>query len=85
MQFGRVIGQAVATVKHPTLKGWKLLIVQPLGKEDQADGEPLLMVDHLGATVGMKVIATTDAAQIRELVGTKNSPIRWSVIGLADT
>ena len=37
MQIGRVVGHAVSTVKHPSLQGWRLLLVQPLtplGKEE---------------------------------------------------
>ena len=48
------------------------------------DGEPVLVIDHLGAGVGGKVIATTDAVLIREMVKARNSPIRWSVMGLVD-
>jgi ethanolamine utilization protein EutN len=84
MQIGRVVGHATSTVKHPTLSGWRLLIVQMLGPGDKPDGEPILAIDHLGASLGSKVIATTDAVLVRELTGAKNSPIRWSVMGLAD-
>ena len=42
MQTGRVVGQAVSSVKHATLTGWRLLVVQPLGAMDKPDGEPLL-------------------------------------------
>jgi ethanolamine utilization protein EutN len=84
MQIGKVVGQAVATVKHPTLTGWRLLVVQLLTADDRPDGEPILAIDRLGAAAGSKVIATTDALLVRELMGTKNSPVRWSVMGLAD-
>ena len=84
MQIGLVVGHAVSTVKHPTLSGWRLLLVQPLGFDDNPDGEPVLVIDHLGASAGGKVIATTDAVQVREMVGARNSPIRWSVMGLVD-
>jgi len=84
MQIGRVVGHAVSTVKHPTLNGWRLLIVQLLTADDKPDGEPILAIDHLGAAQGARVIATTDAALVRELTGVKNSPIRWSVMGLED-
>jgi hypothetical protein len=30
------------------------------------------------------VIVTTDAIQVRELVGSKNTPLRYSVLGLTD-
>jgi hypothetical protein len=42
------------------------------------------VIDCLGAALGTKVIATTEALLVRELVGSKNSPVRWSVMGLAD-
>ena len=49
MQIGRVVGQAVSTVKHQSLHGWRLLLEQPLTPEGKADGEPLLAIDNLGA------------------------------------
>ena len=84
MQIGRVVGHATSTVKHATLKGWRLLIVQMLLADGKEDGEPLLAIDHLGAGVGSLVIATNDGAAVRELVGAKNTPLRWLVLGLQD-
>lgn len=84
MQIGRVVGYATSTVKHPTLNGWRLLIVQLETATGKPDGEPVLAIDHLGAAQGAKVIGTTDAVLVRELTGAKNSPIRWSIMGLAD-
>jgi ethanolamine utilization protein EutN len=84
MQIGLVVGHATATVKHPTLTGWRLLVVQLLGAGDRPDGEPVLAIDHLGAGAGTRVIVTTDAVQVRELVKSKNSPLRYSVMGLCD-
>jgi ethanolamine utilization protein EutN len=84
MQIGKVIGHATATVKHPTLNGWRLLVVQILTPDEKPDGEPVLTIDHLGAGADDRVLVTTDAIQIRELVGSKNSPLRYSVMGLID-
>ncbi len=84
MQIGRVVGHATATVKHATLKGWRLLLVQLVLANGKEDGEPLLAIDHLGAGTGSRVILTNDGAAVRELVGAKNSPIRWMVLGLCD-
>jgi ethanolamine utilization protein EutN len=85
MQIGRVVGHATSTVKHPTLHGWRLLLVQLQMVNDGPDGEPLLAIDYLGAAVGSLVILTNDGAAVRDLVGKKNSPIRWLVIGMCDT
>ena len=84
MQIGRVVGHATATVKHASMKGWRLLLVQLLLANGKEDGEPLLAIDHLGAGAGSRVIVTNDGAAVRELVGAKNSPIRWMVLGLCD-
>jgi ethanolamine utilization protein EutN len=84
MQIASVVGQAVSTVKHPSLHGWRLLVVQPLGVGGKADGEPLIAIDHLGAGAGERVIVTNDGASAREAVKDRKSPVRWMVIGLVD-
>jgi ethanolamine utilization protein EutN len=75
MLKGKVIGTATATVKHPTLEGQKILLVR-------TDTEPFLAVDQLGAGVGDEVMITSDGKFTSELIGTKATPIRWSVIGI---
>jgi ethanolamine utilization protein EutN len=84
MQIGRVVGQAVSTVKHPSLNGWRLLIVQLLTPDGKPDGEPLLAFDKLGAGLMQRVILSNDGAGARELIGSKNSPARWLVLGVCD-
>jgi ethanolamine utilization protein EutN len=84
VQIGRVVGQGIATVKHPTLQGWRLLLVQPLAAGGGEDGEPLLAIDRLGAGVGARVVLSNDGAGAREMVGARNSPVRWLVLGLCD-
>jgi ethanolamine utilization protein EutN len=84
MQIGRVVGQAVATVKHPSMNGWRLLLVQLLTPDGKEDGEPLLAIDGLGAGTANLVILTNDGAGARELVGAKDSPVRWMVLGMCD-
>jgi ethanolamine utilization protein EutN len=84
MQLGRVVGHAVASVKHASLQGWRLLVVQLLTSDGQADGEPILAIDSLGAGLGHHVIVSTDGLGARQLVGHKNSPARWLVLGIRD-
>ena len=84
MQIARVVGHAVSTVKHPSLRGWKLLLVQALGADGKPDGEPLLAIDSLGAGVGDRVILCNDGIGTRQLLGSKNSPGRWFVMGICD-
>jgi microcompartment protein CcmK/EutM len=48
------------------------------------DGEPVLAIDDRGAGRGEHVIITSDGAGTRALVGSDNTPVRWSVLGIAD-
>ena len=84
MLLGVVEGTAVSTIKHRSMHGWKLLIVQPLDLAGQADGDPVLAIDMIGAGRGERVVISNDGKGAREMVGDDNSPVRWSVIGIAD-
>jgi len=52
MQVARVIGAVVATRKDPALHGLKLLVLQPLDREQNAVGRPLVAADSTGAGTG---------------------------------
>jgi ethanolamine utilization protein EutN len=85
MQVALVVGTATSTVKHATLRGQKLLVVQPLMIDGESpDGDPQIAVDAVGAGKGERVMITSDGRFVRELVKQDNTPIRWSVIGIAD-
>jgi microcompartment protein CcmK/EutM len=85
MLSGLVIGTATATVRHPSMKGWRLLVVQPLLADGHTpDGDPVLAVDALGAGPGETVIVSSDGQGTRELLASSTTPVRWSVIGIPD-
>lgn len=84
MQTALVVGTATSTVKHSSMEGWKLLIVQPLTMRGTADGDALLAVDALGAGTGEEVLITSDGASTRELLNADATPVRWCVIGIVD-
>jgi ethanolamine utilization protein EutN len=83
MQFGRVVGTATATVKHPTFQGERMLVVQLETADGAADGEPILVFDRLGARRGDRVVCTNDGRALQELLG-MTTPARWSVLGIPD-
>lgn len=84
MQIGLIVGHAVSTAKHPTLVGWKLLVVKLLTGDGQSDGEPVLAIDNLGAGLGARVVVTNEGSAVQKIVGARNTPLRWMVIGLCD-
>lgn len=84
MQLGTVIGHATSTVKHPSLVGWRMVIVQMVGVNGQPEADPVVAVDRHGSAPGSKVILNSDGKAARELIGDDKSPVRWFVIGIVD-
>jgi ethanolamine utilization protein EutN len=85
MYIGRVMGNAHATVKHPSMEGWKLLLVMALQADGRTvEGDPILVIDSLGAGKGETVMITSDGIGTRNLIGDPTSPVRWSVLGICD-
>ena len=61
MYYGRVVGSATATVKHPSMEGCKLLLVMALEADGRTpEGDPILVVDR--SHHGCRVIAEELAA-----------------------
>ena len=86
MQLARIIGSATATVKHASLAGRRLLVVQPvMADRKSADGDPQLAIDTVAAAVGDLVVITSDGATLRGLLGCDTTPARWSTIALVDS
>lgn len=84
MQMARVVGQAVSTIKHASMHGWRLLIAQPVTSDGDETGEPFLVVDSLGAGAGDHVMISSDGASTRKMMNSRTTPIRWVVIGIID-
>jgi len=75
MYYGRVVGSATSTVKHPSLEGSKLLLVMALQADGHTpEGDPILVVDRLGAGHDEAVMVTSDGIGARELLGDPRSP-----------
>jgi microcompartment protein CcmK/EutM len=84
MQIARVVGTVVATQKHPTFEGAKLLLVQPLTLDDQPRGTALLAVDSVGAGVNEKVLVVIEGRAAGEALGRKGAPVDAAIIGIVD-
>jgi microcompartment protein CcmK/EutM len=84
MQLARVVGTVVATQKHATFAGAKLLLVQPVGLDDAPRGTPLLAVDSVGAGVHEKVLVVIEGRAAGEALGRKAAPVDAAIIGIVD-
>lgn len=84
MLIARVVGELVATQKHPSHEGRKLLLVQPLNLDGTDRGDAVVAMDAVDAGVGDKVLLATEGFSAMTSVGRPNSPIDMSVIGFID-
>ncbi|MEI8038887.1 MAG: EutN/CcmL family microcompartment protein [Verrucomicrobiota bacterium] len=80
----QVVGHAVSSHSHPSLKGCKMMLCQPLDAEDQPLGAPIVAIDLFGAGLHSKVIVSTDGVGARHLVHDEKSPIRNFIQGVVD-
>lgn len=83
MFLARIDGTMTSTVKHESLQGARLLIGQRLDVNHADIGEPIIVLDTLGAARGSTVIVSTDGDIQRKLRG-NNCPARMTVVGLVD-
>jgi ethanolamine utilization protein EutN len=85
MQLARVIGTVTSTVKHPSLLGAKLLLVQPLLADGRSpDGDPQISIDVVSAGPGDTVMITSDGRLLRERLKSDTTPARWSAVAIVD-
>lgn len=80
MRLATIRGYATSTVKHKSLHGWRLLLAEP----ESPDLAPQIVLDHLGAAIGQKVMISSDGPEARRMVGDPLSPARWTVLGIVD-
>jgi microcompartment protein CcmK/EutM len=84
MFLARVEGNVVATRKHPSFEGWRLVICQPINGAGNAEGVPQVAIDAHGAGMHQRVIISSDGMAARKAVGDDKSPARWMIIGIVD-
>jgi len=84
MLIGKVIGEIVATRKHPSHEGQKILYVQIMNLDGSDRGSPVLAFDAVDAGVGDRVLVTQEGWSAMTSVGKPASPIDMAVIGVID-
>ena len=69
MRLGRVLGNVVATVKHPALVGAKLLLVDFETPQGPLAGRPALVLDAVDAGVGDRVLVVDEGNAAAQVLG----------------
>ena len=84
MLLARIEGTVIATRKHPSFEGWRLVICQPIDLEGKPDGTPQIAIDAHGAGMHERVVISSDGSAARAAVKDPKSPARWMVVGIVD-
>ncbi len=88
MYIGKVVSTVVATVKHPTFDGHKLLLVEMQGLDGQPTAKYDICVDSVQAGVGDRVLVMDEGSGAKQILGQKAEPgqgaVRAVIVGIVD-
>lgn len=84
MLIARVTGLVVATMKHDSLVGSKLLIVQETDVSGQSVGQPMVAVDAVDAGEG-DLVLVTQGSGARQTEISRDRPVDNIIMAIVDT
>lgn len=84
MFLARVLGEVVATVKHPHLNARKLLLVAAEAAPGRPAGAPMIALDTVDAGVGDRVLVADEGNAAAQVLGLPRGPVRTVVVGVVD-
>lgn len=84
MLLARVDGSATATIRHPSARGWRLAICQPIDEQGNEIATPIIALDDLGAGLHQRVIISSDGDTLRKWVKDPRSPLRNMITHIVD-
>jgi len=85
MRLGRVIGTLVATVHSEGLDGVKLLIVQPLDRDSEPEGEPFVAADATAAAGPGERIYYVESREAALALPRWFVPVDHAIVGIVDS
>ncbi len=84
MFIARVVGEVVATTKHPHLAGQKLLLVRPEPTPGRPDPVTVIAVDTVSAGPGDRVMVADEGNAAAQVLGKTRGPVRTVIVGVVD-
>ena len=84
MILGKVIGSITSTINHPFYDGKKLLMVEKIDPDGQAQSGYLVAVDRAGAGTGETVLILDEGTGARQVLESADGPVRSVIVGVVD-
>ena len=80
----KVTGTLVSTQKNPSLKEYKLLIVQPIDLDGKPVGRDVIAIDQVDAGVGDRVLMIQEGSGAQQMLKCKDVPVHSVVVAVVD-
>ena len=84
MYIGHVFGTVVATIKHETFRGHKLLLVERLMPDGRPTPKYDLCVDTVQAGIGDTVLVLDEGSSARQVLNQAHGAVRAVIVGIID-
>jgi microcompartment protein CcmK/EutM len=84
MQLARVTGTLVASVKADGLEGVKFLIVQPLTRRLEPEGNPVVAADGVHMAGPGELVYVVSAREAAQSLPNTFVPVDHAVVGIVD-
>ena len=84
MRLARVVGNAIATVKHEHLVGHRLLIVDYEQDGERLQGRPQMALDTVDAGEGDRVLVVDEGNAAAQVFARTRGPVRTVIVGVVD-
>jgi microcompartment protein CcmK/EutM len=84
MKIARVVGNVVATEKHPALRAQRLLLVDDEGPDGVPGGRPRLALDRVDAGEGDRVLVLDEGNGAAQVLSRARGPVRTVIVGVID-
>ncbi len=85
MILARVVGTVVTTIGHRDYKNRRLLVVQPLGLEDESPDADFIALDNTQAGVGDTVLVNREGNGARQVLGNPDACVISVIVGIVDS
>lgn len=84
MILAKIVGNAISTCSHPSLKGNALFICQPIDENGADLGDPVVAISPFGGGLGCKVLISADGKAAQGYVKDNRSPLKHVAVCVID-
>jgi ethanolamine utilization protein EutN len=84
MQLARVIGTVVATTKVQGLDGVKLLVIQPLDRQQRPSGSTVIAADAVHMAGPGELVYFVSAREAAQAMPDPFVPVDHAIVGIVD-